>query len=398
MESPSAGVFEPALPAWLRGLQPAGNQAIGALINSKLQRQPTATEEADAPAPAAAPDEEAPLLDAAQVANARRFYASQPSLYTPAIIEQLRAALGLDAGGGIDDEMVLGVAKFQSTEGAVDTPALKVDGMAGPRTLPRIFRSGLHEVGEGKAFGEKAQGQVIDQWAALATPEARLKKLVELVNATLDAHGVPKVTEAFDADRNNDGSFNFPTWAMNVGRDQLDKASVDADEARELTATIYHEARHTEQWFRMAQLRAAQGLSAAGIATEMGIPARIAREAKAKPLTRGSMEAVIAQGWFDSVYGSGAEHREAVLNELTAAGNALRAARAARDKNPTPATEAALAKAEERNAKALEGHSNLAEENDAFATEPEASAAITGGSPAPTPAPAGGVLPEANLP
>ncbi len=156
---------------------------------------------------------------------------------------------------------------------------------------------------------------------------------------------MPKVTEAFDADKNNDGSFNFPTWAMNVGRDQLDKASVDADEARELTATIYHEARHTEQWFRMAQLRAAQGLSAAGIATEMGIPARIAREAKGKPLTRGSMEAVIAQGWFDSVYGSGAEHREAVLNELRAAGNALRAAQAARDKNPTPATEAALLKA-----------------------------------------------------
>jgi hypothetical protein len=394
-----AAAPETGLPPWLSGLAPAGNQAIGALIVARLQRQPTTTDEA--PAADAAEDAapaEGPLLDDAQVTKARQFYTSQPGLYTPAIIEQLRTALGLDSAGGIDDEMVLGVAKFQATEGAQDSPALKVDGMAGPRTLPRIFRSGLHEVGQGKAFGEKAQGQVIDQWAALATPEARLKKLVELVNATLDAHGVPKVTEAFDADKNNDGSFNFPTWAMNVGRDQLDKASVNADEARELTATIYHEARHTEQWFRMAQLRAAQGLSAAGIATEMGIPARIAREAKSKPLTRGSMEAVIAQGWFDSVYGSGAEHREAVLNELTAAGNALRAAQAARDKNPTPATEAALVKAQERNTKALEGHSNLAEENDAFATEAEASSAITGGSPAPTPSPAGGVLPETDLP
>jgi hypothetical protein len=87
-----------------------------------------------------------------------------------------------------------------------------------------------------------------------------------------------------------------------------------------------------------------------------------------------------------------------VLSEVRAAGNALRAAQAARDKNPTPATEAALVKAQERNAKALEGHANLAEENDAFANETEASAAITGGSPAPTPSPAGGVLPETDLP
>jgi len=77
--------------------------------------------------------------------------------------------------------------------------------------------------------------------------------------------------------------------------------------------TVYHEARHAEQWYRMAQMRAGQGRTAAQIATEMGIPARIAAVAAGAPLARGSMDALIADGWYQSVYGSGSAHRERVL-------------------------------------------------------------------------------------
>jgi hypothetical protein len=63
----------------------------------------------------------------------------------------------------------------------------------------------------------------------------------------------------------------------------------------------------------MAQMLAGQGRTAAQIANGMGIPNRIAVEAVAHPLASGSMEALIADGWYQSVYGRGRAHRERVL-------------------------------------------------------------------------------------
>ncbi|MFD1044751.1 ATP-binding cassette domain-containing protein, partial [Kibdelosporangium lantanae] len=47
-----------------------------------------------------------------------------------------------------------------------------------------------------------------------------------------------------------------------------------ADWVVDLANTVYHEARHTEQWFMIARYLSGQGYSAAGIASTMGIPAR----------------------------------------------------------------------------------------------------------------------------
>jgi hypothetical protein len=43
---------------------------------------------------------------------------------------------------------------------------------------------------------------------------------------------------------------------------------------------------------------------------------RAVAAALAKPLAPGSMEALVAHGWFDSEYGSGAARREQILNGL----------------------------------------------------------------------------------
>jgi hypothetical protein len=371
----------------------AGNRAVTWLVGTALQRQ--ADEEVAAAAGGAAPAETATgPLDEAGVRSAIRYYTSQPSRYTPAIVGQLRSTLGLGADGGVDAALVQAVATWQQANGAKD-PALAVDGKAGPRTLPRIFQSGLNAPGEGQAFGEAVQGGVIDNWATLSTPEARLKRLVELVNVPLGAHGVPPVTDAFDTDANNSGSFDFPTWRMMVGKTPLSAGSLNTAAAKDLTDTIYHEARHTEQWHRMAQLRAGQGLSAGGIAAELGIPATIASQAKANPLDAKSMQGLIAQGWWDSVYGAGAAPRNATLGEIDRASTALKNARTAFKKNPTPENQAALAKAQARRDKAFAAYRNLPEENDAWATGPEAAAGVTHGT---TPAPGtagGGATPAA---
>jgi hypothetical protein len=370
-----------------------GNAGLARLLSRRalaatLQRQDTAVEDV----PAAGEAEEVPLLDAGQIADARRYYTAQPWLYTPAIITQLREALGLDPDGGVDDALVLAVAQFQSTDGAGD-PALAIDGKAGPRTLPRIFRAGLNVEATAEAFGEEVQEEVIDDWTTLATAEARRDRLVELVNERLSAADVPAVTPAFDANANNAGSFNFPTWAMRIGQARLGGDSISEEDARDITDTVYHEARHAEQWFRMAQLRAGQGLSVAAMVRELGIEARIATAAAALPLARGSMEAVIAQGWWDSVYGSGREQRNAVLDEVDAAATARTNAEAAHTANPTADTQAALDAANERFDRAFAAYQNLPEENDAWATGPLAAAGISGGSPEPEPEPAAAGLP-----
>ena len=204
-------------------------------------------------------------------------------------------------------------------------------------------------VGEGEAFGGEVQTDVIDEWATLATAEARRDRLVELVNQRLATAGVPPVTPIFDTNPNNAGSFGFARWVMRIGRARLDGDSISEEDAREIADTVYHEARHTEQWFRMAQLRAGQGLGVAAMVTELGIEARIARLARAEPLVRGSMEAVIAQGWWDSVYGSGSAHRESVLTEVnraaterTAAQNGLRRQRDGRQSDAARSCQRAL--------------------------------------------------------
>lgn len=360
--------------------QPAGNKALATLLHPAVQRQDEdAGDGADAPA--------APLLDNTQVADARRFYTSQPWLYTPAIVTQLRTTLELAPDGGIDDALVLAVAKWQ-TENGTDDPALKVDGKAGPRTLPRMFRSGLNVEGQAEAFGGEVQTGVIDEWASFDTPEARRDTLVTLINTRLANIGVPEVKPAWDANENNAGSFNFPTWEMRIGKKRLGGDSISLADGKDIADTVYHEARHTEQWFRMAQLRAAQGLSAGGIATELGIEVRIARLAKDAPLVRGSMEAVIAQGWWDSVYGAGSDHRDATLTEIDRASTARRQAQKRFDDNPTPANQAALDRAKARFDRAFAGYQNLPEENDAWATGTAAQPGVTSGSPAPEPAPA----------
>ncbi len=393
--APATGASIGAATTWIEHLRPAGNRAITTLLRGPIQR-----DDDDAPD---APVDAAPLLDDRQVADARRYYTTQPARYTPAILSQLRTALGLDADGGVDDALVLAVADWQSTKGSATLP-LVVDGKAGPRTLPRIFQAGLNVTGEGEIFGGEMQTDVVDAWATLATAEKRRDKLVELVNKRLDEAKVPTVKPLFDPNPNNLGSFNFPSWGMRLGRKALDAPSMSAAEAKDLADTVYHEARHTEQWYRMAQLRAGQGLGARAITTELGIPARIADLAKKAPLAKGSMEALIAQGWWDSVYGSGSAHRESVLTELDRAGTAKTQAQARFDKNPTAANQAALDRAKARYAKAVHGHEDLPEENDSWATGPAAAAGVTGGTPAPagTPPPADGpahdVLPDENLP
>ena len=324
-------------------------------------------------------------LSAREVASAIRYYTGQPRRYTADIIRQIQGAVGATQTGVADEEMVQAVATWQQGQGG--DPPLRVDGKAGPRTLPRMFANGLNAAGEGRAFGEAAQTGVIDRWHEL-TPQQRAAELVRLVNIRLRAAGVPEVTPNATNTGVAAGEFDFPTWQMNVGLPALSMAQPTRDQAADIADTIYHEARHAEQWFRMAQLRAGQGRTAAQIARELGIERRIADAAVAAPLAAGSMQALIAQGWYDSVYGSGSAHRERTLTTVTGAAEARDRAQQRFDANPSAQNQAALDRALRRFQRAHDAYRDLPEENDAWATGPMTGAGVTQGAPAP-PVPAG---------
>jgi hypothetical protein len=214
--------------------------------------------------------------------------------------------------------------------------------------------------------------------------------LVETVNRRLTAAGVPTVTAVLyaGASPQESGAFDFPTWTMQLNQLLFDQSGLAQTDAADLANTVYHEARHTEQWFMMARYLAGQGYSAAGISQAMGIPARIGRDAKnAPPILRGTVEGVTASGLYESVYGSGAAHREDILTRLTDADWAVTTARCRCERTPSAANDALLANAEAAFDVLHAQYRELPEENDAWATGPMAEAGVTGGTPHPAPLP-----------
>lgn len=64
-----------------------------------------------------------------------------------------------------------------------------------------------------------------------------------------------------DLGPNTMGSFSWPSWRLRIGANQTSSNSIRYEDFLELCGTIYHETRHSEQFFRVAQ-----GLAAGTIA------------------------------------------------------------------------------------------------------------------------------------
>jgi hypothetical protein len=248
-------------------------------------------------------------LTRAQVNTAISFYQNRSTQYTEAIIRQLQGEVGAPVTGVPDAELAQGVARYQQ----VASPG-SVDGMAGPRTLPALFPSGLAEQAEVETYTGEARTVIEGVDWPMLTVEERADAILAKVNDRLTAAGVPvvgKVVQALGA--NEYGRFAFSLWSIRVNQDLLANATLTTAQAADLADTMYHEARHAEQWYRMAQLLSGQGKTSAEIASTMGIPARIATIAFGDPIDEDSMEALIADGWFQSVYGTGSARRARAL-------------------------------------------------------------------------------------
>ena len=275
------------------------------------------------------------LLSAHDAALAVAFYRGKPDLYRPDVIIKIQHAVQSPETGSPDVAMVQGVARFQSRN------VLDIDGMAGPRTLPRMFESGLATKTDRDSYvaSVKADESTL---AGLATPQERGDKLFEGILPLLAAEKIPKpAVQAVDLNGFT-AFFDHPSWTILIDNKQFSAAVIDDQLARNMSSAMYHEARHVEQHHKMARMLATEGRSPAQIVAAMHIPLNIANDAFGNLLPRGVEFATAAQQ-FDAEFGSGRRHFRAAE---AAAGHAdEEGAEAAAKADPSPANLARLAQA-----------------------------------------------------
>jgi hypothetical protein len=147
-----------------------------------------------------------------------------------------------------------------------------------------------------------------------------------IVNSALDSAGIigiGKIVAVYSSPGTvSDGGARFDNqkWRIIIDRDLLDKMKLVPGDigGRQLTVPfegrtmtqglaniVYHEMRHAEQWFRMAQLLANTPMrdgskrTAAQIRTELEIPQEIAQKAIDTPLKK--EQVADAKKWYESI-------------------------------------------------------------------------------------------------
>jgi len=172
---------------------------------------------------------------------------------------------------------------------------------------------------------------IFDAWQTLNSIN-RAVCIGKLVNNQLKSIGVHPCSTNGSMDLGSiNGKFNFPIWCIDINKNLLEVPNISKDQFASLINTMYHEARHCEQWFRSARWLAGMGRSNAAIAHEMQIPLDVADSAcqnqllpvsdfdelvalSIRPipyiaLEKRRMELAEAKEWYNSVYGKGDVHR-----------------------------------------------------------------------------------------
>jgi hypothetical protein len=112
--------------------------------------------------------------------------------------------------------------------------------------------------------------------------------IIDKANAML----IAKVTSSFVAGSGDMGSFDRTTWAIKIDTQAFSTSvattkvgQLTSDEAAEIADTIYHEARHSQQYFTGAQIMAGEGKTKAQIVSALSIPAATADSAVTNKIT-----------------------------------------------------------------------------------------------------------------
>ena len=151
------------------------------------------------------------------------------------------------------------------------------------------------------------------------------KHLVTKVNQMLKALGSYEVKDVIDPAGGNDGQFSRVSWEIQINPAKFSSRAgvtkvgeLTADEAAEIADTIYHECRHSEQYFRIARVQAARLIKdgdadpAVAIEAAMSIPHEVAEAAAKAPLKATAKNAAIIaeiEGWESITVGRHGEYK-----------------------------------------------------------------------------------------
>lgn len=165
-----------------------------------------------------------------------------------------------------------------------------------------------------------AMQAVEGNWMGLS-PQQRCQQIAGAVIAALQANFVP----APQLDIGNlggglNGQFLFVPWSLQINNNMAIGVGLTPNQLKEVIArlgdVITHEARHCEQWWRMARLvvgdMRANGLlpTAQGLAGKFpGVSMAILGQAIGAPPLN-PPEAQETRPWYESVYGSGSSFRD----------------------------------------------------------------------------------------
>lgn len=177
---------------------------------------------------------------------------------------------------------------------------------------------GMADATKAKTFADGFK-KLQKDWKGL-TPDQRQAKIRELANGATPGT-VPDVG-LHPKRMSSAGQLDFPNWNLDINETDLKKNNLSDKEAKELADTVYHETRHAEQWYLMAQKRAAEGKTADEIKDELDIPKSVAEAAVKDPLKKGDPRQSCADALYDSVYGSKAAARNKTLTDLGTLGEA----------------------------------------------------------------------------
>lgn len=159
-------------------------------------------------------------------------------------------------------------------------------------------------------------------WPHLTSAQ-RQQRIEDLTNAHLHKGGVPKVGILPSDLPTDDGQLSFDKWKLRINNNLLNRNNLSEAQAKELARTVYHESRHAEQWYLIAQQKAAElhgvagetpALQAQAIQNATGIFAGTAKQAQQHPLDAHDKRKPCAQALNDSIYGAHATHRENTLH------------------------------------------------------------------------------------
>lgn len=180
---------------------------------------------------------------------------------------------------------------------------------------------------------------VFKDWTTLA-PNQRANAVVGELNSILTNNlQVPALRTNMGRSlaANTYGQLDFRTWTIQLNFNLWSRSSITLEQMGKLCVTVYHETRHAEQWYRVGQGVAAGqfvppamgpvgrlGPTSEQIARALWLDLGIARDAEQKKRFFNVHVPVpmlpLVEGWFNSIYGTGALHRRTVLADTSRQG------------------------------------------------------------------------------